>query len=270
MSANRPLLLAVEVFDRELTPADRRPDSWSQAKHKASRDRALRSGTAALLIVISVVHLHLWLTGYRHLSAIGPLFLVAVVSAALLAIAVAVRLNALVAIAAASFAAGTLTANILSLELPNGLFRFKEVGVSYAGGFAIGSEIGVVVLLSIWAYRRFRYGPHGQSPNSESLSPGSFDLNQALRRRRRSSSGSGALSTMESSPAISTVLSGVGPRLERKRGQRDITLTELAEATEISKSEHIRVRATTSPKTTRLSCPLIGNTLRQTPDPTAS
>jgi hypothetical protein len=173
MSANRPLLLAVEVFDREPTPADRHAHVRFWDKHRVVIDRALRSGTAALLIVISVVHLHLWLAGYRHLSTIGPLFLGAVVSAAFLAGALAVRLNVVVAMAAVTFATGTLTANILSLELPNGLFRFKEVGVSYSGGFAMASEIGVVVLLGAWMYRRFRHATW--SPNSKRLSPGSFD-----------------------------------------------------------------------------------------------
>ncbi len=171
MSASRPLLLAVEVFDREVTAADRRPDSRSRSKQSALRDRALRSAAAALLIVISVVHLHLWLAGYRHLSTIGPLFLVAVVSAALLAAAVVVRLNLGVAVATASFAAGTLAANILSLESPNGLFRFKEVGVSYSGGFAMASEVGVVVLLGVWAYRRLRHHTPRWSPSHETLSP---------------------------------------------------------------------------------------------------
>jgi hypothetical protein len=32
------------------------------------------------------------------------------------------------------------------------------VGVSYSGGFAIASEIGVVVLLGVWALQRFRHG----------------------------------------------------------------------------------------------------------------
>jgi hypothetical protein len=131
-------------------------DSRSQDARATTTDRALRGGAAALLIVISVVHLHLWLAGYRHLATIGPLFLVAVVSGAVFAIVVAGRLNILVALAAASFAAGTLGANLLSLYLPEGLFRFKEVGISYSGGFAIASEIGVVALLGVWTYRRWR------------------------------------------------------------------------------------------------------------------
>jgi hypothetical protein len=108
--------------------------------------------------VIGVVHLHLWLGGYRYLATIGPLFLLDVVSSALLAVIISVRLNVVVALAAASLAAGTLGANVLSLLLPDGLFRFKEVGVSYSGGFAIASEVGVVALLGAWTYLRWRRG----------------------------------------------------------------------------------------------------------------
>ena len=41
---------------------------------------------------------------------------------------------------------------------------------------------------------------------------------------------------METSPAITTVLAEVGPRLKRVRVQRGVTLVELAAATGISKS----------------------------------
>ena len=158
MSANRDPLLVVGVFDRQVSPRRQRRVSGSGYEHAISTHRAFRAGTAGLLLVIGVVHLHLWLAGYQNLSTIGPLFLVAVVSAVLLAVVVAVRINAAIAVAAASFAAGTLTANLFSLLLPDGLFRFKEVGVSYSGGFAIASEIGVVVLLGVWALQRFRHG----------------------------------------------------------------------------------------------------------------
>jgi hypothetical protein len=157
MSANRDPLLIAGVFDRQVSPRSQPRVSGSRYEYAISTHRAFRAGTAGLLLVIGAVHLHLWLAGYRNLSTIGPLFLVAVVSAVLLAIVVAARINAAIAVAAASFAAGTLTANLFSLLLPDGLFRFKEVGVSYSGGLAIGSEIGVVLLVGVWALRRFRH-----------------------------------------------------------------------------------------------------------------
>ncbi len=134
-------------------PGDPRPG----ARRASSNDRALRGAVVLLLVVISIVHLHLWIGGYRYLATIGPLFLLDVVVAALLAVVVAIRLNLVVALAAASLAAGTLGANVLSLLLPDGLFRFKEAGVSYSGGFAIASEVGVVALLTLWTYRQWRH-----------------------------------------------------------------------------------------------------------------
>src|SRR5580692_3580834 len=152
-------------------PRDRRGDPWAPDKRATTTDRALRWGAAVLLIVISIVHLHLWLGGYRYLATIGPLFLLDVIFAALLAVVVAVRLNVVVAFGAASLAAGTLGANVLSLLLPKGLFRFKEVGVSYSGGFAIASEAGVVVLLATWAYLYGRSGDLRTPPRSVGPSP---------------------------------------------------------------------------------------------------
>jgi hypothetical protein len=169
MSANRDPVLSIGVFHRDTSPlSSQRSASESRQEHAISTHRALRAGTFGLLLVIGVVHLHLWLAGYRNLNTIGPLFLVAVVSAVVLAIVVAARINVAIAVAAASFAAGTLTANLLSLLLPDGLFRFKEVGVSYSGGFAIASEIGVVALMGLWTLRRFRVG-HTVAPGRREL-----------------------------------------------------------------------------------------------------
>jgi transcriptional regulator with XRE-family HTH domain len=48
---------------------------------------------------------------------------------------------------------------------------------------------------------------------------------------------------MENASAIQTALAGVGPRLRRARAQRDVTLTELAAATGISKSTLSRLES---------------------------
>jgi hypothetical protein len=172
MCASRSLLLAVEVFDRGPTPQPRQADSRPRDNRAASADRSLRAGTAAILTVISAVHLHLWLAAYSNLDTIGPLFLGAVVTAALLAIVVFVRINTVIAAAAALFAAGTLAANILSLLLPDGIFRFKEVGVSYSGGLAIAAEIGVVALVGVWAHSHFRAHPVGPNRSTRMRSSG--------------------------------------------------------------------------------------------------
>ena len=121
-----------------------------------SADRLLRWGVTTLLLAIGIVHLHLWQDGYRTLPTIGPLFVVAVVSAAVIALFASVQINWVTAMASAGFSAGTLAANILSLLLPRGLFEFKQIGVSYSGGIAMASEVGVLVLVSLWAGRRMR------------------------------------------------------------------------------------------------------------------
>jgi hypothetical protein len=147
----------VRVLADEPRTIDVRSGS-ARSEHRwlGSTDRLLKWGTTALLLVIGIVHLHLWQDGYRTLPIIGPLFVVAVVSAALIALFTSVQLNWVTAMTAAGFAAGTLGANILSLLLPRGLFEFKQIGVSYSGGIAIASEVGVLVLVSLWARRRLR------------------------------------------------------------------------------------------------------------------
>jgi hypothetical protein len=128
----------------------------SDPRRSGSVDRLLRWGTTTLLLVIGLVHLHLWQDGYRTVPTIGPLFIVAAISAASIALVTSVQLNWLTATAATGFAAGTLVANILSLILARGLFEFKQIGVSYSGGIAIASEVGVLVLVSVWARNRLR------------------------------------------------------------------------------------------------------------------
>jgi hypothetical protein len=142
------------LTDQPRTIDLRSGSAGSDHRRWGSADRILRWGTTTLLLVIGIVHLHLWQDGYRTLPIIGPLFIVAVVSAALIALFTSVQLNWVTAAAAAGFALGTLAANIMSLLLPHGLFEFRELGVSYAGGFAIGSEVGVLVLVGLWARRR--------------------------------------------------------------------------------------------------------------------
>jgi hypothetical protein len=77
-------------------------------------DRSLRWGTTTLLLVIGIVHLHLWEDGYRTLPTIGPLFIVAAASAGLIGLFTSVQLNWATAAAGAGFALGTLAANVLS------------------------------------------------------------------------------------------------------------------------------------------------------------
>jgi len=80
---------------------------------------------AALLVASGAIHLDLYLTGYRTIPTIGPLFLLQMIAAFALAVAIPVTGSALVAAAGAVFAISTLGGYLLSLWV--GLFGFTEV-----------------------------------------------------------------------------------------------------------------------------------------------
>src|SRR6202047_2381614 len=80
---------------------------------------------AALLVASGAIHLDLYLTGYRTIPTIGPLFLLQVIAAFVLAAAILVTGNWLVDLAGAGFAVSTLGGYLLSLWV--GLFGFTEV-----------------------------------------------------------------------------------------------------------------------------------------------
>jgi predicted lipoprotein with Yx(FWY)xxD motif len=80
---------------------------------------------AALLVASGGIHLDLYLTGYRTIPTIGPLFLLQVIAAFVLAAAIAATGSWLAAAAGAGFAVSTLGGYLLSLWV--GLFGFTEV-----------------------------------------------------------------------------------------------------------------------------------------------
>jgi predicted lipoprotein with Yx(FWY)xxD motif len=80
---------------------------------------------AALLVAAGAIHLDLYLTGYRTIPTIGPLFLLQVIAAFVLAAAILVTGNWLIAGLGAGFAVSTLGGYLLSLWV--GLFGFTEV-----------------------------------------------------------------------------------------------------------------------------------------------
>jgi predicted lipoprotein with Yx(FWY)xxD motif len=80
---------------------------------------------AALLVASGAIHLDLYLTGYRTIPTIGPLFLLQVIAAFVLAVAIPVTGSWLAAAAGALFAVSTLGGYLLSLWV--GLFGFTEV-----------------------------------------------------------------------------------------------------------------------------------------------
>jgi predicted lipoprotein with Yx(FWY)xxD motif len=117
----------------------------------------LRVAGSGLLIATAAIHLDLYLTGYRTIPTIGWLFLLQVIAAfglglAVLAIpprlAVALPATRLAAAAGAGFALATLGGYLLSVWI--GLFGFKEVrtGAGIAAGLV---EVAAFVVLATLA-----------------------------------------------------------------------------------------------------------------------
>ena len=108
----------------------------------------LRVAGAGLLAAAGGIHLDLYLTGYRSVPVIGWLFLLQVIAAFALAVAVLVTGSRLAAAAGAGFALSTLGGYLLSVWA--GLFGFTEVRT--AAGIAAGViEVAAFAVLAVVA-----------------------------------------------------------------------------------------------------------------------
>jgi plastocyanin len=94
-------------------------------KQSQGRQLAPRLAGAVLLVVTAAIHLDLYLTGYRDIPTIGWLFLLQIIAAFLLAIAVVLVPGPLAPAAGAGFAISTLGGYLLTVWI--GLFGFQEV-----------------------------------------------------------------------------------------------------------------------------------------------
>ncbi len=115
----------------------------------------LRVAGAGLLIATGGIHLGLYLTGYRSIPVIGWLFLLQVIAAFGLGLAVLASGRRLAAAAGAGFALSTLGGYLLSVWV--GLFGFKEVrtiaGI-VAGVIEVAAFAALAVLAAVPAARR--------------------------------------------------------------------------------------------------------------------
>ena len=115
----------------------------------------LRVVGSGLLIATAAIHLDLYLTGYRTIPTIGWLFLLQVIAAFGLGLAVLaiprrlVTPSRLAAAAGAGFALATLGGYLLSVW--TGLFGFKEVsaGTGIAAGLVEVAAFGVLAALAL-------------------------------------------------------------------------------------------------------------------------
>ena len=103
---------------------------------------------AALLIASGAIHLDLYLTGYNSIPTIGPLFLLQIIAAFVLAIAIPLTGQRLAYAAGALFAIGTLGGYLLSLKV--GLFGFTEVRTT-AGVIAAIIDVAAFAVLGCGA-----------------------------------------------------------------------------------------------------------------------
>ena len=118
----------------------------------------LRVAGSGLLIATAAIHLDLYLTGYRTIPTIGWLFLLQVIAAFGLGLAVlaiprrptaALLASRLAAVAGAGFALATLGGYLLSVW--TGLFGFKEVrtGAGIAAGLVEVTAFAVLAALAL-------------------------------------------------------------------------------------------------------------------------
>jgi hypothetical protein len=105
----------------------------------------LRLGSAAILVLIGYIHLHLWQEGYRQIPTDGPFFLVAALAGFALAAVLLAWARPVAGLLAAGFAAGTLGALLISLSV--GLFGFREsIQASYVVESIVIEAIATVTL----------------------------------------------------------------------------------------------------------------------------
>jgi predicted lipoprotein with Yx(FWY)xxD motif len=109
---------------------------------------ALLLAGPGLLIASGAIHLDLYLTGYRTIPTIGWLFLLQVITAFGLGLAVLVLRSRLAALAAAVFSLSVLGGYLLSVWI--GLFGFKEVRTT-AGIVAGILDVAAFVALAAFA-----------------------------------------------------------------------------------------------------------------------
>lgn len=115
---------------------------------------SLRAVAAAMLAVMAIVHIVLWVEGYRDIPIVGPGFLLNGIGGLVLAVAVLLplgRWNPLVAVLGALFALGSLGALVMSLTI--GFFGVSEQITTPSVIISLLSEAIALVVLIVIARR---------------------------------------------------------------------------------------------------------------------
>jgi predicted lipoprotein with Yx(FWY)xxD motif len=128
------------------------------------RQLGLRLAGAGLLAATGAIHLDLYLTGYRSIPTLGPLFLLQVITAFGLAAAVLATGSRLAAAAGAGFALATLGGYLLSVWI--GLFGFTEIRTT------AGTVAGVIEVAAFAALAALAVAPAPGGQQAGPAAPG--------------------------------------------------------------------------------------------------
>jgi hypothetical protein len=101
---------------------------------------------AGLLITSGSIHLDLWNIAYRHIHILGPLFLVQVIAAFVIAVAILATRHVLAVAAGLGLVLGTILGFILVKTV--GLFGFKLPFISGEAWTVLVVEIVAVIALA--------------------------------------------------------------------------------------------------------------------------
>jgi hypothetical protein len=125
---------------------------------KSAQVWGLCTADAALLVASGIIHLNLWDTSYRHVKTLGPLFLVQVIAAFVIAVALVATRQLLVVAAAGLLMAGTIVGFIVVRT--HGLFGFKLPFTSGEAWAVLVIEIAGMILTAVtgWLMTRPQHG----------------------------------------------------------------------------------------------------------------
>jgi hypothetical protein len=101
---------------------------------------------AAMIAASAVIHLHLWMAGYKHIHLIGPAFLFQAISGLALAVLLVAFRRLVLVVAGLLFCAGSVIALLLSATV--GFLGLHDgLGVPWAG-WSLGTELAGFVVLT--------------------------------------------------------------------------------------------------------------------------
>ena len=105
---------------------------------------------AAAVAASAVIHLHLWMQGYKHIHLIGPLFLAQAVAGIGLALAMVAYPRFISAVAGALYMASTIGGLLTSATI--GIFGFHDgLSVPWATSSLVIEAAGLIVLVAAGA-----------------------------------------------------------------------------------------------------------------------